>query len=59
MTVVSALRAVGDWHKKQATGNKTVSPELSQVYVAVDKLAGSPIMEIKTQAENTRSLFFR
>jgi hypothetical protein len=59
MTVVSALRAVGDWHKKQALGNKAVSPELTQVYVAVDKLAASPIMEIKTQAENTRSLFFR
>jgi hypothetical protein len=36
-----------------------VSPELAQVYVAVDKLAGSPIMEIKTQAENTRAVFFR
>jgi hypothetical protein len=59
MTMVSALRAIGEWHKKQASGSKVVSPELSQVYVAVDKLAGSPIMEIKTQAENTRALFFR
>ncbi len=59
MTMVSALRAIGEWHKKQANGSKVLSPELLVVYGAVDKLCGSPIMEIQTQAENTRVVFFR
>ena len=59
LTVVSALRAIGEWHKKQENKAKDVSPELLQVYAAVDKLAASPVMEIKTQVENTRKVFFR
>ncbi len=58
-TVLAALRATADWHKKQARDRPTVSPELRQLYAAVDKLTSSPIMEIKSQAENTRKLFFR
>ncbi len=57
MTMIYALRAIGEWHKKQAS--KEVSPELAKVYVAVDKLANSPVMEVKTQAANAQSLFFR
>ena len=59
MTMVSALRALADWHKKQSKGTKVEAPDLLQVYATVDKLAGSQVMEIKTQAENTRVLFFR
>jgi hypothetical protein len=59
LTIVYALRALADWHKKQADHSKEVTPELATVYAAVDKLASNPIMEIKTQAENTRKVFFR
>jgi hypothetical protein len=59
LTMVAALKAIGQWHKKQANGNKAKAPELVEVYAAVDKLASSPIMEVKMQAENTRQTFFR
>ena len=59
LTVVTALKAIGQWHKKQANGNKEKSPELAHVYAAVDKLASSPIMEVKMQAENTKQTFFQ
>jgi hypothetical protein len=59
LTIVSALRAVGDWHKKQKARPSNVPSELANVYAAVDKLANHPIMEIKTQAENARLSFFR
>jgi hypothetical protein len=59
MTMIAALRALADWHKKQEDKTKETSPDLAKVYMAVDKLAASPIMEVKGQAENTRKLFFR
>jgi hypothetical protein len=59
LTMIYALRAIADWHKKQQERAKEVPPELTRVYAAVDKLAGSPVMEIKAQAENTRHTFFR
>jgi hypothetical protein len=58
LTVVYALKAIAEWHKKQAS-RQEVPPALAKVYAAVDKLADSPIMEIKTQVENTRQVFFR
>jgi hypothetical protein len=58
LTVLSALKAIAEWHKKQTAG-KEASPELAPVYAAVNKLAGNPVMEIKSQAENTRKLFFK
>jgi hypothetical protein len=59
LTMVYALRAIADWHKKQQDRPKEVAPELAKVYAAVDKLASNPVMEIKTQVENTRKVFFR
>jgi hypothetical protein len=57
MTMINALRAIADWHKKHE--KRDVSPELAKVYATVDKLAANSIMDVKTQAENTRQLFFR
>lgn len=59
LTMLSALRAASEWHKKQTGVKKDASAQLSEVYAVVDKLASHPIMEIKTQAENTRKLFLR
>jgi hypothetical protein len=59
LTMVSALRAVADWHKKQKVKPTNVPVELAGVYAAVDKLADHPVMEIKAQVENTRKTFFR
>ncbi len=58
LTILNALRAIAEWHKKQA-GRREVSPGLREVYAAVDQLANNQVMEIKTQAENTRKLFIR
>lgn len=58
-TVLAALKATAEWHKKRANNRPEVSPELQKLYAAVDKLTASPIMEIKLQAENTRKVFFR
>jgi hypothetical protein len=59
LTVVSALRAIADWHKKQKDGAHEVSPDLAKVYAQVDKLARTSVMEVRSQAENARKLFFR
>jgi len=59
MTMIYALRGIADWHKKQEAGHKEVTPELARVYAAVDQLSAHPVMEIKTQAENTRKVFYR
>src|SRR5205085_11327222 len=52
LTVVYALRAIADWHKKQPDRPKEAPPELAKVYAAVGKLASNPVMEIKTQVAN-------
>ncbi|MBI3407927.1 MAG: hypothetical protein HY040_06170 [Planctomycetes bacterium] len=52
-----AVRAIAQWHKKH--DKQEVSTDLARVYAAVDGLAGSPILEIKAQAEKTRATFFR
>lgn len=53
-----ALRALGAWHKKQQ-GKQEVSADLTRVYAAVDRLAGSSVLELKTLAEKTRETLFR
>jgi hypothetical protein len=58
LTMVYALQAIAEWHKKQS-GPNPVSPALARVYAAVDQLAANPVMEIKTQVANTRQVFFR
>ncbi|MCI0379089.1 MAG: hypothetical protein L0215_15885 [Gemmataceae bacterium] len=55
--VISGLRAIADWHRKNP--NKKKTPELADVYAAVDRLAHSPIMEVKSQVENVRKLYLR
>jgi hypothetical protein len=58
--IVSALRAIAAWHEKHKADPKhEVPPELREIYAAVDKLAESPYVELKTQAEKTRGSFFR
>ena len=56
--MVSALRALAVWHEKQ-TNKPTAPPALREIYAAVDKLAESPINELKEQAQKTRGTFFR
>jgi hypothetical protein len=58
LTLLSALRALTDWHKKQ-TEKREVTRDQARVYAAVDRLYESPILEIKTQADRTRKTFFR
>jgi hypothetical protein len=60
-TILTALRAVADWHKKQdaSTRPATLPPGLRAVYAAVDRLTRSPILEIRAQAERTQAVFFR
>ncbi|MCI0638971.1 MAG: hypothetical protein L0Y72_31780 [Gemmataceae bacterium] len=55
--VISGLRAIADWHRKNADKKKT--PELAEVYAAVDRLAASSVMEVRSQAENVRKLYLR
>lgn len=58
-TMLVALRAIAEWHRKQASGDREVSAELAKVYAAVDRLAQSPLISLKTEAEKTRKTFFR
>jgi hypothetical protein len=58
--LISALRALGDWHVKQRAANKTAAPAgLRPVYEQVDRLAESPVAELKKEAERARGTFFR
>jgi hypothetical protein len=59
MTMLSALRAITEWHKKQTSRPNETPTALTQVYAAVDRLTDNPLMEIKSQAANTRQVFFR
>src|SRR5207247_1698877 len=56
--IISTLQAVASWHEKNPKYQKLilrdVPPDLRAVYVLVDKLAKSPIMEMKSQAEKAR-----
>jgi hypothetical protein len=50
-TVLEALKAVADWHRKQS-GAIAVTPEMRSVYAQVDRLAEKPAY--KDEAERTR-----
>ena len=56
---IVALKAIATWHEKQPAGARTEQPALLEVYARVDELAQSPHVALKTQAEKTRSVFFR
>ena len=51
-TVLEALKAVAEWHRKQS-GAITVTPEMRSVYAQVDCLAEKPAY--KAEAERTRA----
>lgn len=53
-TVITALRAVAEWHRKRAE-KKEKAPE--EVSAQVDRLAQSSIVELRVQAEATRQTF--
>lgn len=54
LTVISALKAVKQWHEKQ-TATITPAAEMAAVYDAVERLVSSPIVEVKKQAEEART----
>jgi hypothetical protein len=56
--MIGALKALAVWHEKQGT-KRDAPPELREIYKLVDKLAESPIAELKAQAEKARATFFR
>lgn len=57
-TILTTLRAVADWHKKNK--DAAAGPDLLRVRAAVTELAEkSPILEIQSQANNTRQHFNR
>jgi hypothetical protein len=58
-TVLSALRALAEWHGKQKAAPPP-SAERDAVYAQIDRLAAvSPIVQVKVEAEKTRSTFIR
>jgi hypothetical protein len=58
--VVIGLKALAEWHTKRREANKTDIPDgLLAVYAAVDRLAESPVPEIREQAKKTQETFFR
>jgi hypothetical protein len=58
--MLSALRALAAWHEKRKADQKHEIPsDLRDVYASVDKLAESPFVELKMQAEKARATFFR
>jgi hypothetical protein len=60
LTVVSALKALAEWHDKQTVKSaETVPAGLKAIYPVVDKLCESDTKEIREQAEKTRKTFFR
>ena len=60
LTVVSALKAVAEWHEKQTDKSADSVPAgLKGIYPVVDKLCESETKEIREQAEKTRGKFFR
>lgn len=58
--VIAGLKAVAEWHTKRREANRTDIPDgLPEIYAAVDRLAESPIPEIREQAKKTQETFFR
>jgi hypothetical protein len=56
--MIGALKALAVWHEKQGP-KREATAELREIYKMVDKLAESPIDELKAQAEKARGTFFR
>lgn len=54
--MLSGLQAVAQWHQKQEGKKIDVTPDLARVHAAVDKLAASPIVEMRKQAEATQAV---
>lgn len=58
--MISALKALAAWHeKRKAEQNLEVPSDLAEIYAIVDRLAASPFVELKMQAEKARGTFFR
>ena len=58
--VISALKAVGEWHNKQRPrGDGPLPDGIAAVYEQVDRLAQSPVVELRKEAEKTRGTFSR
>jgi hypothetical protein len=53
-TVLEALKAVAEWHRKQPAPI-VVTPEMRDVYAQVDRLAEKPLYQ--AEAERTRATF--
>ena len=53
--MISGLQAVGEWHDKQDKSKVQVSEEMKAVYAAVEKIARSPLPEMRVQAEKTKA----
>ncbi len=58
-TMMTALRALADWHDKRADKKAPVPAEVREIYNLVDKLTQSRFGELTIQAEKTRATFFR
>jgi hypothetical protein len=57
--VAIALRTLAEWHAERRLANKMdVPPGLPEIYEIVDRLAESPIPELRDQARKTQSTFF-
>ena len=60
-TVINGLLAIAEWHRVQAKKEPrpAVNGDLADVHAQVDKLAESPIVGLREQAEKARKTFFR
>ncbi|MCI0682863.1 MAG: hypothetical protein L0Y71_12240 [Gemmataceae bacterium] len=58
-TVLNALAAVAEWHKKQDPATAPVSADLLLVYDQVDRLAQSGNTLVRVHADRVRQGFFR
>lgn len=56
--MLSALKALTAWHEKQKAP-PAIPPDLRSIYAQVDKLSESPVPELKSQAEKTRTMLLR
>jgi hypothetical protein len=57
--VAIALRALAEWHAERRKANKLdLPPGLPEVYAIVDRLADSPVPELREQAKKTQATFF-
>jgi hypothetical protein len=58
-TLLSALRALADWHARQKDAQPPPDEDRNAVYAMVDQLAASPIAQLKIEAEKARGGFIR